>query len=138
MEAVIRSQDVKLMIGDFFKKKTSKRSIKGDRFGSEEYIDLGELIDEVDIREEAETLIKVAEVHRYEDVRNVTEEVYEGNILLVDTESIAGNKDVMRRVHSELKAVANDVNGDIAGVSNNFIAITPAGIGISRSKIKPY
>ncbi|MFO8110509.1 MAG: cell division protein SepF [Thermoplasmata archaeon] len=126
------------MIGDFFKKKTHKRSIKGERFGSEEYIDLGELMESVDFTEKADTLIKVAEVHRYEDIRNVTDELYNGNILLVDTESIAGNQDALKRVHNELKAVANDVSGDVAAVGQNYLAVTPAGIGIDRKKIKPY
>ncbi len=126
------------MIGDFFKKKTSKRSIKGERLGSEEYIDLGELVGSVDFGVEADTLIKVAEVHRYEDIRNITDELYNGNILLVDTESIAGNQDALRRVHSELKAVASDVSGDVAAVGQNYIAVTPAGVGIDRKKIKPF
>ncbi len=126
------------MIGDFFKKKTHKRVIKGERLGSEEYIDLGELMESVDFSEEAETLIKVAEIHRYEDIRKITDELYSGHILLVDTESIAGNRDALKRVHNELKAVANDVSGDVAAVGQNFLAVTPAGIGIDRKKLKPF
>ncbi len=126
------------MIGDFFKRKTSKRSIKGERLGSEEYIDLGELMESVDISEETDTVIKVAEIHRYEDIRNMTDELYNGNILLVDTESIAGNQDALKRVHNELTAVANDVSGDVAAVGQNFIAVTPSRIGIDRKKIKPF
>lgn len=126
------------MIGDFFKKTTSKRKKKGEKLGAEEYIDLGELVEKQDIEIEADVTIKVAEIHRYEDIRNVTDIVYDGNILLVDTESIAGNEEALKRVHSELKAVANDVSGDIAGVGQNFVAVTPAGIGVDRKKIKPY
>ncbi|MFW6040212.1 MAG: cell division protein SepF [Thermoplasmatota archaeon] len=126
------------MIGDFIKKKTSKKKKKSERLGSEEYIDLGELVEEKDFSIEADTLIKIAEIHRYEDIRKVIDEVYDGNILLVDTESIAGNKDAIRRVHSELKAAASDVSGDVAAIGQNFVAITPAGIGIDRKKIKPF
>jgi hypothetical protein len=126
------------MIGDFIKRKTSKKKKKGEKLGSEEYIDLGELVEEEDFSIEADTLIKIAEIHRYEDIRNVVDQVYDGNILIVDYESIAGNKDSLKRVQSELKAAANDVSGDIAAIGQNMIAVTPAGIGIDRKKIKPY
>ncbi len=125
------------MIGDFFKKKTSKK-IRGEHLGSEEYIDLSELAESGGIEMQADTLIKVAEIHRFEDIRNVTSVVYDGHILLVDTDAIAGNKEALERVHSELKAVANDVGGDVAGVGQNFVAVTPAGLGVDRKKIRPY
>ncbi len=125
------------MIGDFFKKKTSKR-LRGEHLGSEEYIDLSDLAENKGMEMEADTLIKVAEIHRYEDVRNVTNVAYEGHILIVDTDAIAGNKEALERVHSELKAVARDVGGDVAGVGQNMIAVTPAGIGVDRKKIRPY
>jgi len=129
------------MIGDFLKKKTHlKKKGKSSDLGGEEYIDLTHLSEKEEKGEifEADTLIKIAEVHRYEDVRDVTEEVYDGNILLVDIEAIAGSKDSMERVQSELKAVASEVSGDVARVGNNFIVLTPEGIGIDRQKIKPF
>ncbi len=125
------------MIVDFFKKKTSKK-IRGEHLGSEEYIDLSELAESGGIEMQADTLIKVAEIHRFEDIRNVTSVVYDGHILLVDTDAIAGNKEALERVHSELKAVANDVGGDVAGVGQNFVAVPPAGLGVDRKKIRPY
>ncbi len=126
------------MIGDFFKKKTHKKAKKGEKLGSEEYIDLGELMEEGGIEVEADVMIKVAEIHRYEDVRNITDIVYDGNILLIDIDAIAGNQEAMNRVQSELKAVANDVTGDVAALSNNFLAVTPSGIAVDRKKIRPY
>lgn len=126
------------MIGDFIKKKTHKKKKKSEKLGAEEYIDLGELVEEGAPQMEADVLIKVAEVHRYEDVRAITDEVYDGNILVVDTEDIAGNEEALERVHEELKAVANDVNGDIAGLSPTMIAVTPPGIAVDRKKIKPF
>jgi len=129
------------MIGDFIKKKAhiKKKRGKGPKLDSEEYIDLTHLADEEDDEMlEADTLIKIAEVHRYEDVRDVTQEVYDGNILLVDIESIAGNEEALERVQSELQAVASDVSGDIAGIGNHFIAVTPENIAIDREKIKPF
>ncbi|MFP4609110.1 MAG: cell division protein SepF [Candidatus Natronoplasma sp.] len=127
------------MIGDFIKKKThlKKKKGKGPQLDSEEYIDLTHLPEEGE-GFEADTLIKIAEVHRYEDVRDITEEVYNGHILMVDLEAIAGNEEAMNRIQNELKAVASDVSGDIAGIGHNYIAVTPEGIGIDREKIKPF
>ncbi len=125
------------MIGDFFKKKTSKK-LRGEHLGSEEYIDLAELVEDRGFEMEADVLIKVAELHRFEDIRNVTDIVYDGHILMVDVEDIAGNKEALARVHSELKAVAGDIGGDVAGVGQNMLVVTPAGIGIDRKKIRPY
>ncbi len=56
----------------------------------------------------------------------------------MDTESIAGNQETVKRVHGELKAIANDVSGDIAAVGQHFLAVTPSKIGIDRKKIKPF
>jgi len=127
------------MIGDFIKEKAhiKKKKRKGPKLDSEEYIDLTHLAEE-ERGMDADTLVKIAEVHRYEDVRKVTEEVYNGNILMVDVEAIAGNEEELSRIQSELKAVASDVSGDIAGIGHSFIAITPQRIGIDRNKIKPF
>lgn len=130
------------MIGDFIKKRThkhkKKKKKKGSELNSEEYIDLTEMVEEEESQAEAETYIKIAEIHRYEDVRDVTDEVYNGNILVIDTEDIAGNEEALRRVHNELKAIAGDVSGDIAAIGQHYVAITPAGIAIDRNKIKPF
>ncbi len=126
------------MIGDFIKKKTHKKKRKSEKLGAEEYIDLGELVERGGPQMESDVLIKVAEVHRYEDIRAVTDELYDGNILIVDTEDIAGNEEALHKVHQELKAVANDVGGDVAGLSPTMIAVTPPGIGVDRKKIKPF
>ncbi|MBS3781469.1 MAG: cell division protein SepF [Candidatus Thermoplasmatota archaeon] len=129
------------MIGDFLKKKAHlKKKGKSSGLGGEEYIDLTHLSEEGEKGDifEADTVIKIAEIHRYEDVRDVTEEVYDGNILLVDIKAIAGSEESMERVQSELKAVASEVSGDVAKVGTDFIALTPEGIGIDRQKIKPF
>lgn len=130
------------MIGDFIKEKAhlKKKKGKGPKLDSEEYIDLTHLAEGEEEEEtfDADTLIKIAEVHRYEDVRNVTQEVYDGNILLVDVESIAGNEDALEKVQNELQTVASDISGDIAGIGNHFIAVTPEDIAIDREKLKPF
>jgi hypothetical protein len=107
----------------------------------EKYIDLGEMYSEgVDIAGfPAKMNVKVAELHRYEDLGDLTSQVYDGNILLLDFTPIANDSLTLRRITNELRSVTNDVGGDLAGVSRNLLIITPEGVKIDRDKIKgPY
>ncbi len=107
----------------------------------EKYIDLGEMYMEgSEIGAfPAKMNIKVAELHRYEDLGDLTSYVYGGDILLLDFTPIAKDTLTLRRITNELKAVSRDVGGDLAGVSRNLLIVTPEGVKIDRSKIKgPY
>jgi len=125
------------MTPKFFGKKTpikppleKKTSIEPRRF-----IDLNNY----DFGEEAMAtgpIIRVAEVYRYEDLAGLTEYVYNGDVLLIDYTSIANDELTLRRIINELKRVAKDVNGDVAGVGRNFLIVTPTGMRISRKKIR--
>ena len=83
--------------------------------------------------------IKVAELHRYEDLGDLTNQVYSGNILLLDFTPIANDNLTLRRITNELRAVSRDIGGDLAGISKNLLMVTPEGVKIDRTKIKgPY
>ncbi|MCQ1537148.1 DUF552 domain-containing protein [Methanosarcina sp. KYL-1] len=85
--------------------------------------------------EPAETYIKIAEVTNISQVAVLKQEIYNGNILVIDIANIKGD-DLMRdRVLKELKDVIVDVHGDIAGVKGNTVIVTPTGVKIDRSKI---
>ncbi len=42
----------------------------------------------------------------------------------------------MRRISAELRSVATDVNGDVAGVGKNLIVVTSGGLMVDRNKIR--
>ena len=91
--------------------------------------------EEVLEEEPAETYVKIAEVSNLNQISSLKQEIYNGNILMIDISSIRGD-DLMRdRVLKELKDVVVDVHGDIAGVKGNTVIVTPTGIKIDRSKI---
>ena len=91
--------------------------------------------EEVLEEEPAETYVKIAEVSNLNQLSSLKQEIYNGNILMIDISSIRGD-DLMRdRVLKELKDVVVDVHGDIAGVKGNTVIVTPTGIKIDRSKI---
>lgn len=91
--------------------------------------------EEVLEEEPAETYVKIAEVSNLNQISSLKQEIYNGNILMIDISSIRGD-DLMRdRVLKELKDVVVDVRGDIAGYKGNNVIVTPTGIKIDRSKI---
>jgi len=106
---------------------------------AEQYIDLTDMVFEDESlagSEGARTVVKVGELFRYDDLSTLTKEVYEDNIVIVDFTSIANDDLTMKRVTAELKNVARDVDGDVAGVGKNLLMVTPRGVKIDRNKIK--
>ncbi|MDG6220268.1 MAG: cell division protein SepF [Candidatus Thermoplasmatota archaeon] len=104
---------------------------------ADKYIDLGDLMfDEEAAMAGDVSLVKVAEIYRYEDLPNLTNEVFDGNVLLIDFSAIAGDQIALKRVIEELQMVARDTGGDVAGVGKNLLMVTPLGIKIQREKIK--
>ena len=114
-------------------------SLPREGIGAEQYIDLTDMAfeDEGGIGlENAKTVVKVGEMFRYEDMSPLTNEVYNGNIVVVDYTSIANDDLTMKRVTAELKNVARDVDGDVAGVGKNLLMLTPRGVKIDRNKLR--
>ncbi|AKB17690.1 MULTISPECIES: cell division protein SepF [unclassified Methanosarcina] len=85
--------------------------------------------------EPAETYVKIADVSSINQISALKQEIYNGNILMIDISNIRGDDLLRDRVLKELKDVVVDVHGDIAGVKGNTVIVTPTGIKIDRSKI---
>jgi len=81
--------------------------------------------------------VRLAEVLRFEDLHQITKLAYQGDIVLLDYTSIANDQMAVKRMSIDLKNVAKDTGGDVAGIAKNLLAITPAGIRIDRQKIRP-
>ena len=81
--------------------------------------------------------VRLAEILRFEDLHEVTKLAYQGDIVLLDYTSIANDQIAVKRMSVDLKNVAKDTGGDVAGIAKNLLAITPAGIRIDRQKIRP-
>ncbi len=85
--------------------------------------------------EPAETYIRVAELTNLNELTSLKKEVYEGNIVMIDISQIKVDKLLLDRALKDLKEVVLDVHGDIAGIKDDQVLVTPAGIKIDRSKI---
>ncbi len=81
--------------------------------------------------------VRLAEILRFEDLHEISKLAYQGDIVLLDYTSIANDAIAVKRMSIDLKNVAKDTGGDVAGIAKNLLAITPAGIRIDRQKIRP-
>lgn len=85
----------------------------------------------------ARTAVRMAEILRFEDLHQVSKLAYQGDIVVLDYTSIANDPVSIRRMSLDLKNVAKDVGGDVAGIAKNLLCLTPAGVRIDRQKIRP-
>jgi len=78
--------------------------------------------------------IKVAQVNDYGDVDAVQKAVRDGNIVFVKIKTLK-EKDMseLRRAIERLRKTVTAINGDIAGVDENFIVVTPSFARVDRS-----
>lgn len=85
----------------------------------------------------AKSNVRMVEILRYEDLHQATKLAYQGDVVILDYTSIANDQVAVRRMSLDLKNVAKDTGGDVAGIAKNLLALTPAGIRIDRQKIRP-
>jgi len=102
----------------------------------EEYIDLEDV--EAEGLEEANMYVKVAELQKYEDLKEFAKYVYEGNILILDVSPISVDDIELERATNELKKITRDINGDIAGLDRHHFIVTPTGVKIDRRKLRQF
>jgi len=119
-----------------FKKPFSRSKEEVQTVETDQYIDLSQLHFEEESPLSGAGMVKVAELYRYEDVSSIAKPVYNGNILLIDYSAVQNDSLTLKRITSELKAVARDINGDVAAIGKNLIVVTPNGIKVDRHKIK--
>jgi len=104
--------------------------------GEEEYMDLDlESYEEPGVNAPA-LLVKIATLGDLKDTPRVKDEVYNGNIVIVDISRLKMDKISYERALKDLKEVAKDVNGDIIGLGDQrYVVLTPMSVKISRDKI---
>lgn len=102
----------------------------------DKYIDLSEYLEEERKGEEtpATMFVHLTDIYRYEDLSELTKQVYDGNILVIDYTQISGNDVEMKRMISDLKLLAKDVKGDVSSIGKNLVMVTPTGIKIEKKR----
>ena len=80
--------------------------------------------------------VGIGEIQRYEDIKVISDYVYGGNVLILDFSPISDEQVILKRITDDLKKIAHDIGGDIAGIGNNLMIISPSGVKIDRRKIR--
>jgi uncharacterized protein len=104
---------------------------------TEGYIDLEKYADAtVGGTAGARMRVAVSDIERYEDLKNLTDFVYGGNVLILDFSAISDQEVLLKRVTNELKRITDDIGGDVAGIGNNLMVISPNGVKVDRRKLR--
>ncbi|NYT05531.1 MAG: cell division protein SepF [Methanomicrobiales archaeon] len=86
--------------------------------------------------EPASMYVKIAAIGDLKETPRIKDEIYNGNIVIVDVGRLKMDKITYERVLKDLREVAKDVNGDIVGLGDQkYVIITPMSVKISREKI---
>jgi SepF-like predicted cell division protein (DUF552 family) len=113
--------------------------ILGDKKSSDVggYIDLEKYVESTGgTLQGAKMNVRVGEIQRYEDLKEFSDYVYGGNVLILDFSPIAEEEVILKRITNDLKKLTKEINGDIAGIGNNLMIIAPADVKIERRKLR--
>lgn len=116
------------------KLKRGARSSRAQQRKDDKYVDLGNRAS-TPKTSEVETSVYFSEINGQQDVMNVKDAVYDGDIVVADLCYVASAGLSRETVVEELKTVAGEVNGDIAQRGEDRIVVTPSSVAISRQKL---
>jgi hypothetical protein len=102
----------------------------------EGYVDLEKYVESAGGEAGAKMHVRVGEIQRYEDLKDFTDYVYGGNVLILDFSPIAEEEVILKRITNDLKKLAQEINGDIAGIGNNLMVIAPSDVKVERRKLR--
>lgn len=117
-------------MGIFGKMKSSKDKVIDDY----EELDLSQY--EAEVGEKASMMIKVAEVAGLGEVPRIKKEIYDGNIVVADIGFLKHDRLTLDRILKDLKQLVDEINGDIVGLGEEYVVITPTGVKVDRNKIR--
>ncbi len=104
---------------------------------TEGYIDLEKYADaQAGSMTGARMHVAIGDIQRYEDLKELTDFVYGGNVLILDFTAISDQEVLLKRVTNELKRITDDIGGDVAGIGNNLMVVSPNGVKVDRRKLR--
>ncbi|MFB6189836.1 MAG: cell division protein SepF [Halapricum sp.] len=84
---------------------------------------------------EAETTVQIARIGDQQDVIDIKDAVYDGDIVIADITRHTTKDQTMEHITDELKQVAREVGGDIVQKDDDQLIITPSDTAISRERL---
>lgn len=83
----------------------------------------------------ASTYVRFAELRALDDLKQFSSYVYDGNMLILDFSKVQGDEILLRRLTNELRKLAQDTGGDLAGLGDHHILLTPTGVKVDRRRL---
>ncbi len=108
--------------------------------GKEDEIDVEEFLnnldaEDTDIYEDAEAFVKPMQLNTEEDVEAVTKEAKQGNIILLNVDSLSRRNAIkLKELVTKIKEAIDEIDGDIARISHERILVTPSKVKIIKRK----
>jgi SepF-like predicted cell division protein (DUF552 family) len=84
---------------------------------------------------EATQQVRIANIGDKNDVIEIKDAVYDGDIVVADITRHTTQDRTMEHISDELKQVAREVGGDIVQKDDDQLIITPAGVAVSRERL---
>jgi len=88
-----------------------------------------------DYGEKVSMLVHTMMLSKAEQVNQITTELHDGNIILIDFTPLTSDQETLHKILAELERAVADVDGDLVGVSQKWIVITPKSVRVSRKKL---
>ena len=122
----------------FNKKRGYRADNEVEEIPDEDYINLGDLLEKErgDKGVPASMYIKCADLLEVTDIQVLSRHVYDGNILVLNIANIARDEERFKDLTEELAKLVKDVDGDLAGIGPQILAICPSGIRVDRARIR--
>ena len=112
--------------------------ILGESGGSRRTDDYVELTGETvgtETSVDADTTVWIARISDKQDVIEIKDAVYDGDIVIADITRHTTKDQTMEHITDELERVAREVDGDIVQKDDDQLIITPSGVAISRDRL---
>ena len=101
---------------------------------TDDYVELN--VDDYDVSApEAGTKVHIARIGDKQDVIEIKDAVYDGDVVVADITRHTTQDRTMEHITDELKQVAREVGGDIVQKDDDQLIITPSGVAISRERL---
>jgi len=101
---------------------------------TEDYVELD--ADDLQVDDvEAKLQVRIANISEKNDVIDIKDAVYDGDIVVADITRHTTQDRTMEHITDELKQVAREVGGDIVQKDDDQLIITPGSVSISRERL---
>jgi SepF-like predicted cell division protein (DUF552 family) len=104
------------------------------RHSTDQYLDLD--VEGIEpSRGDAGMSVRIATIAERQDVIDIKDAVYDGDLVIADITRHTTSDNTMKRIVDELRQVAEEVDGDIAQKGDEQIIVAPTDVAVAREKL---